>query len=36
MKLWEKSTKINSLIESFTIGNDPDFDLQLAKFTIVF
>ncbi len=34
MKLWEKSTKINSLIESFTIGNDPDFDLQLAKFDV--
>ncbi len=34
MKLWEKATKINSLIESFTIGNDPDFDLQLARFDV--
>ncbi len=34
MKLWEKSTKINSLIESFTIGNDPEFDLQLAKYDV--
>lgn len=34
MKLWEKSTKINKLIESFTIGNDPNFDLQLAKFDV--
>jgi len=34
MKLWEKETKINSLIETFTIGNDPDFDLQLAQFDV--
>lgn len=34
MKLWEKETKINSLIEKFTIGNDADFDLQLAKFDV--
>jgi len=34
MKLWEKSNKINSLIESFTIGNDADFDLQLARFDV--
>ena len=34
MKLWEKETKINNLIESFTIGKDPDFDLQLAKFDV--
>ncbi len=34
MKLWEKSTKINSLIESFTIGNDADLDLELAKYDV--
>ncbi len=34
MKLWEKQTKINQLIEAFTIGNDSDFDLQLAKFDV--
>jgi len=34
MKLWEKETKINELVELFTIGNDADFDLQLAKFDI--
>lgn len=34
MKLWEKETKINQLVESFTIGNDPDFDVQIAKFDV--
>lgn len=34
MKLWEKETKIDALIEAFTIGNDPDFDLQLAKYDV--
>ncbi len=34
MKLWEKETKINKLVEAFTIGNDADFDLRLAKFDI--
>ncbi len=34
MKLWEKEAKINKLVEAFTIGNDADFDLRLAKFDI--
>lgn len=34
MKLWEKEIKIDALIEAFTIGNDPDFDLLLAKFDV--
>ena len=34
MKLWEKEIKINQLIENFTIGNDPKFDLQIAKFDV--
>ncbi len=34
MKLWKKDTKINKLVEAFTIGNDPDFDLQIAKYDI--
>lgn len=34
MKLWEKETKLNKLVEDFTIGNDADFDLRLAKFDI--
>lgn len=34
MKLWEKETKLNQLIETFTIGNDPAFDLQLAAYDV--
>jgi len=35
MKLWEKGTKINELIESFTVGKDREMDLFLAKFDVV-
>jgi len=35
MKLWDKGTKINDLIESFTIGKDPEMDFFLAKFDVV-
>jgi len=35
MKLWDKGTKINDLIESFTVGKDPEMDFFLAKFDIV-
>lgn len=34
MKLWEKKFKINQLIETFTIGDDPKFDVRLAKFDV--
>ena len=34
MKLWEKENKINELIEEFTIGNDTDFDLILARYDV--
>lgn len=34
-KLWEKGTKINALIESFTVGKDRDMDLFLAKFDVI-
>ena len=34
MKLWDKNLKINDLVEKFTIGNDPSFDLQMAKFDV--
>lgn len=34
-KLWEKGTKINALIESFTVGKDREMDLYLAKFDII-
>jgi argininosuccinate lyase len=35
MKLWDKGVKINDLIESFTVGKDPEMDLYLAKFDVV-
>jgi argininosuccinate lyase len=35
MKLWDKGTKINNLIESFTVGKDPEMDFFLAKFDVV-
>jgi len=35
MKLWDKGTKINDLIESFTIGKDREMDFFLAKFDVV-
>lgn len=31
MKLWDKNLKINDLVEKFTIGNDPAFDLKMAQ-----
>lgn len=34
-KLWEKGTKINALIESFTVGKDREMDLYLAKFDVI-
>ena len=34
MKLWQKNTTIDKTIESFTIGNDRELDLQLAKYDI--
>ncbi len=35
MKLWQKETEINSLIEKFTIGKDQIFDLELAEFDVL-
>ena len=35
MKLWDKGTKINDLIESFTVGKDPEMDFFLARFDVV-
>lgn len=34
MKLWEKGTKINELIESFTVGKDREMDAWLARFDV--
>lgn len=35
MKLWKKdNTSTSKLIEDFTIGNDRDFDIMLAKYDV--
>src|SRR5665647_2305860 len=35
MKLWDKGTEINQLIENFTIGRDTEMDLFLAEFDVI-
>ena len=35
MKLWQKATTVDSLVESFTIGQDKVFDLYLSKADIL-
>jgi len=35
MKLWDKGTAVNSLIESFTVGKDRELDLYLAKYDVL-
>lgn len=35
MKLWDKGTEINKLIENFTIGRDTEMDLFLAEFDVI-
>ena len=35
MKLWEKGTKINELIETFTVGKDREMDFFLARFDVI-
>ncbi len=35
MKTWDKGTNISKLIEDFTIGQDPEFDLVLAKHDVL-
>jgi argininosuccinate lyase len=35
VKLWDKGTEINKLIEEFTIGKEPELDVQLAVFDIL-
>jgi len=35
MKLWDKKdSDINALIEKFTVGRDPEFDMLLAKYDV--
>jgi argininosuccinate lyase len=35
MKLWNKEIKLNTLVEKFTIGKDPELDLYLAEFDVL-
>jgi len=35
MKLWQKNTDSLKEVEKFTVGNDRDFDLQLAPFDVL-
>ncbi len=35
MKLWDKGTEINKLIETFTVGRDTEMDLFLAEFDVL-
>ena len=35
MKLWEKGYTINNLVEKFTVGNDRELDLKLARYDIL-
>ncbi len=34
MKLWDKGYDIDQLIENFTVGNDRELDLQLARYDV--
>lgn len=35
MKLWEKGIPVNEAIEKFTVGNDREMDLYLAKYDVL-
>ena len=35
MKLWQKNTASLKEVETFTVGNDREFDLQLAPFDVL-
>ncbi len=35
MKLWDKGYKTENLIEQFTVGNDRELDMHLAKYDII-
>jgi len=35
MKLWDKGGKANDKIDLFTVGNDRDFDVKLARFDLL-
>ena len=35
MKLWDKGTPIDEVMESFTVGNDREIDVRLARWDVV-
>ncbi|SEA96085.1 argininosuccinate lyase [Pedobacter hartonius] len=35
MKIWQKNIEVNKDIESFTVGNDRELDLQMAAFDVL-
>ena len=35
MKLWQKETSTNNLVEQFTVGQDREMDLFLAAFDVL-
>ncbi|MDX9882796.1 MAG: argininosuccinate lyase [Prolixibacteraceae bacterium] len=35
MKLWDKGTPVNKLIEDFTVGKDRELDVYLAKYDVL-
>ncbi len=34
-KIWQKSVTVNQLVEDFTVGNDREFDRQMAAFDVL-
>jgi argininosuccinate lyase len=34
-KIWQKSVTVNELVENFTVGNDREYDLQMAAFDVL-
>ena len=34
MKLWDKGISIDKIIEKFTVGNDREIDLKIARYDI--
>ena len=35
MKLWDKGTSVNKVVEEFTIGRDKELDVLLAEFDVL-
>jgi argininosuccinate lyase len=35
MKLWEKGISIDKKIEQFTVGNDREIDIYIAKYDVI-